>query len=163
MGIRAGCETAKTPRGDREDSSLLFPLDVLGVLAVQKSPFKRGGAMVLACIAVIALSACFETIGTPATGVPGGDAAMGKQAIATYGCGACHTIPGVTAAHGNVGPPLTGIADRSFIAGKLRNQPDNMILWIMNPQSVWPGNAMPNMNVTDADARNIAAYLYTLK
>jgi cytochrome c2 len=126
-------------------------------------PLKCGSAVALACIALLALTACFETIGTPATGVPGGDAALGRQAISNYGCGACHTIPGVTAARGVVGPPLTGIANRSFIAGKLRNEPDNMILWIQHPQSVWPGNAMPDMHVTDADARNIAAYLYTLK
>jgi cytochrome c len=120
-------------------------------------------ALFLACAATMALAACFDTIGVPATDVPGGDAAMGRQAITTYGCGACHTIPGVTAAHGAVGPPLNGMANRAFIAGKLRNEPDNMILWIQHPQSVWPGNAMPEMNVTDADARNIAAYLYTLK
>ena len=130
---------------------------------IHTSSLKRGSVAVLACIALLALTACFETIGTPATGVPGGDAALGRQAIANYGCGACHTIPGVTAAHGVVGPPLTGIANRAFIAGKLRNEPDNMILWIQHPQSVWPGNAMPDMQVTDADARNIAAYLYTLK
>jgi cytochrome c len=129
----------------------------------RRSFARAAGAIALACIALLALTACFETIGTPATGVPGSDAALGRQAISNYGCGACHTIPGVTAAHGVVGPPLTGIANRSFIAGKLRNEPDNMILWIQHPQSVWPGNAMPDMHVTDGDARNIAAYLYTLK
>ncbi|MDQ6905580.1 MAG: c-type cytochrome [Chloroflexota bacterium] len=120
-------------------------------------------ALLAALTAILILAACYGASTTPAQTVAGGDAAMGKQAISSYGCAACHTIPGVTGARGKVGPPLAGIADRSFIAGKLRNQPDNMILWIQNPQSVWPGNAMPNMNVTDADARNIAAYLYTLK
>ncbi len=120
-------------------------------------------ASLAALTGILILAACYGESTTPAQTVANGDAAMGKQAISSYGCAACHTIPGVTGARGNVGPPLAGIAERSFIAGKLRNQPDNMILWIQNPQSVWPGNAMPNMNVTDADARNIAAYLYTLK
>jgi cytochrome c len=125
----------------------------------------RRMALILTLAAVVALSltACFAASSAPVVNVPGGDAALGKQAITTYGCGACHMIPGVVAAHGNVGPPLNGIADRAVIAGKLRNEPDNMLLWIEHPQSVWPGNAMPEMGVTDADARNIAAYLYTLR
>ncbi len=64
---------------------------------------------------------------------------------------------------GNVGPPLLGIGDRSFIAGMLSNEPANLIRWIRFPQSVVPGNAMPNMGVSDQEARDIAAYLYTLR
>lgn len=97
------------------------------------------------------------------TQVEGGNAGRGKQAMQTYGCGSCHAIPGVTGAHGNVGPPLSGISERSYIAGKLPNDPGNMIYWLQNPQAVWPGNAMPNLGVSDQDARDIAAYLYTVK
>jgi len=120
-------------------------------------------APLAALAGILILAACYGESVTPAQTVAGGDAALGKQAISSYGCAACHTIPGVSGARGVVGPPLTGIAERSFIAGKLRNQPDNMIFWIQHPQTVWPGNAMPDMHVTDGDARNIAAYLYTLK
>jgi cytochrome c len=124
---------------------------------------QRAIALARIAVAALALTACFAASTEPTVSVPGGDASMGKQAITQYGCGACHTIPGVAGAHGNVGPPLSGIGDRAIIAGKLRNEPDNMLLWIEHPQSVWPGNAMPDMNVPDADARNIAAYLYTLR
>jgi len=120
-------------------------------------------APLAALAGILILAACYGESVTPVQTVAGGDATLGKQAISSYGCAACHTIPGVSGARGVVGPPLTGIAERSFIAGKLRNQPDNMIFWIQNPQTVWPGNAMPDMHVTDGDARNIAAYLYTLK
>ena len=62
-----------------------------------------------------------------------------------------------------VGPPLGTIAQRVFIAGVLPNEPDNMIRWIENPPGVDPKTAMPYMGVTPRDARDIAAYLYTLR
>ncbi len=97
------------------------------------------------------------------TGVPGGDPERGRAAMGLYGCGACHTIPGVPAANTSVGPPLTDFALRQYIAGQLANTADNLVLWIMDPQGVEPGTVMPNMGVTEADARDIAAYLATLK
>lgn len=80
-----------------------------------------------------------------------------------YGCEACHTIPGITNTHATVGPPLEHFAQRRFIAGELDNEPNNLIRWITGPQEVEPGNAMPDLNVSDAAARDIAAYLYTLQ
>lgn len=95
--------------------------------------------------------------------VMGGNAERGEDAIGRIGCGACHTIPGIREARGTVGPPLTGWARRSYIAGTLPNAPDNLIKWITEPHSVEPGTAMPHLGVTDQQARDIAAYLYTLK
>ncbi len=95
-------------------------------------------------------------------GVPGGNAKLGEEAILQYGCGSCHVIPGVAGANGLVGPPLTGIADRAYIAGVLSNRPANMMIWIMNPQVVVPGNAMPILGVSQDEARDITTYLYTL-
>jgi len=100
---------------------------------------------------------------SPAWRVVGGNARRGPALIEAYGCAACHTVPGVRNANGNVGPPLTRFGDRTYIAGVLRNTPENLIRWIRVPQSVVPGNAMPDMGVTDAQARDIAAYLYTLR
>lgn len=94
---------------------------------------------------------------------PGGDAHRGRQLIAQLGCGGCHTIPGVRNARGNVGPPLNAFGDRRFVAGMLENQPDNLIHWLEHPQSVVPGNAMPEMGISQAQARDIAAYLYMLR
>ena len=92
-----------------------------------------------------------------------GDPRRGMAAIGRYGCGACHEIPGVRGASATVGPPLSGIASRSFLAGQLPSSPDNMRRWIQHPQAVERGTAMPNMGVTDDDARDITAYLYTLR
>lgn len=94
--------------------------------------------------------------------VPGGDPSRGAAAIEDVGCGACHTIPGIRGARGLVGPPLTSWARRSYIAGNLPNDPENLIRWIMDPQAVEPGTVMPNLDVTRQQARDMAAYLYTL-
>lgn len=93
----------------------------------------------------------------------GGNPEVGRERIRQYGCGSCHTIPGVRGARANVGPPLTGIASRMYIAGLLANSPANMMRWIQDPPSVDSLTAMPNVGVTDPDARHIAAYLYTLR
>ena len=93
----------------------------------------------------------------------GGEPANGPAAIGRYGCGSCHTIPHVKGATGLIGPPLAGIASRAYLAGRLPNSPDNMVRWIQHPQHIEKGNVMPEMGVTDADARDITAFLYTLR
>jgi cytochrome c1 len=92
--------------------------------------------------------------------VQGGHAHDAPQLIQAFGCGACHTIGGVSGADGQVGPALTHFARRRYIAGALPNTPDNLIRWIEHPQEVEPGTVMPDLNVGDAQARDIAAYLY---
>jgi cytochrome c2 len=87
----------------------------------------------------------------------------GADLMIANGCGTCHSIPGIAGARGNVGPPLDHIGNRVFIAGMLRNTPDNMMRWLKNPQAIIPGNAMPNMNLNDAQARDITAYLAKLQ
>jgi len=93
----------------------------------------------------------------------GGNPDRGPDLIRSYGCGTCHTVAGVTGANGLVGPPLSGIAERAYIAGVLPNAPDNLVRWIENPKAVDSLTAMPVVGVTPADARDIAAYLYTLR
>lgn len=92
-----------------------------------------------------------------------GDARRGAQLIGRLGCGSCHVIPGIAGADGQVGPPLTAMARRTIVAGKLPNTPDNMVTWLRAPQSVVPGNAMPDLELDAHDAHDIAAYLYTLR
>jgi cytochrome c len=89
-----------------------------------------------------------------------GAPSRGPAAIGRYGCGGCHTIPGITGADGKVGPPLDGVGQRVYIAGQQRNTPDNLVSWIRYPRHVAPHTAMPEMGVTEQDARDIAAYLY---
>jgi putative membrane protein len=93
----------------------------------------------------------------------GGDPERGRASVRTYGCDACHDIPGTGGMRGLVGPPLERIGARVYLAGRLPNTPENMIRWIRHPQEVQAGNAMPDMRVTEHDAQDIAAYLYTLQ
>jgi len=93
---------------------------------------------------------------TQANGVP-------KDLMIHYGCPTCHVIPGVPGAVGTVGPSLYDIPNRSYLAGKLPNTRANLELWISHPQQYEPGTAMPEMGVTPDDARQIAAYLETVR
>ncbi len=93
----------------------------------------------------------------------GGDPARGAQAIERYGCAACHTIQGIEGAKGTIGPSLEGIATRQKLSGDMPNTPDNLIRWIEKPQDVKKDSQMPDMGVTDQDARDIAAHLYSAR
>jgi cytochrome c2 len=93
----------------------------------------------------------------------GGDAARGRQLVQQYGCTSCHDIPRVSGPRGMVGPPLTHFASRQMIAGKLPNTPENLMKYLQNPQLPDPANAMPNLNITVDQSRDMAAFLYTLK
>ena len=92
--------------------------------------------------------------------ITGGEAVAGEAAIKKFGCGSCHTIPGVERARGLVGPPLTDFAWRAYIAGRAPNTPRNLAAWIRMPDSVEPGTAMPTLGVSEQEARDISAYLY---
>lgn len=108
-------------------------------------------------------AACEEAAGRASDyHVPGGNADYGKVAIEKYGCGSCHTIPGVRVATGKVGPPLVFWSERTYIAGRVPNTPEHLVRWIQMPQAIEPGTAMPNLGVPEKAARDIAAYLYTL-
>ena len=87
----------------------------------------------------------------------------GKILMTQYSCTACHNIPGVQGPRGMVGPPLEHMASRGSIAGKFPNNPDTMARWLQNPQAMDPQNSMPNLKVSAADSRDMAAFLYTLK
>jgi cytochrome c len=93
----------------------------------------------------------------------GGSAARGREVIEQYDCGSCHTIPGVRGARGLVAPPLFWFSRRTFIAGELPNTPANLVRWVREPQGVEPKTAMPALGLSDQQARDVAAYLYTLR
>jgi cytochrome c len=115
---------------------------------------------------LLVLAACADIDNSAeanAFALTGGDARLGKTAIRHYGCGSCHTIPGVQGATAIVGPPLNGMAGRAYIAGVVPNTPSNMLRWILSPQTIDPRTAMPSVGATANDARDMAAYMYTLR
>jgi cytochrome c len=93
--------------------------------------------------------------------VAGGEPARGAGKIEAYGCGSCHAISGVDGATGTAGPPLVWFGRQAMIAGVISNTPDHLIAWIIDPQAIKSGTVMPNLGVQAADARDIAAYLYS--
>lgn len=97
------------------------------------------------------------------TAATGGDPQHGKELIRQYSCGACHIVPGIKDAHGLVGPPLLYFGQRTMIAGELPNSLPNLIHWIEHPREVEPKTAMPDLGVSEDEATDIAAYLYTLR
>lgn len=120
-------------------------------------------ALLFAAPMAVACTGAHDAEAREAAAMTGGDPARGPALMRKYGCQSCHTIPGVVGADGLVGPPLAGVASRSYIAGVLPNAPDNMLRWIRDPKGVDAKTAMPNTGVTPSDARHIAAYLYTLR
>lgn len=123
-----------------------------------------GTVVVLAALVMLLASARSNGLPTvPVQPVSAGQPEQGRQLLASFGCGSCHTIPGVGGADGRVGPPLVGLQNRAYIAGRLPNSQDNLAQWIMHPQEVDPGNAMPDLGVPQEAAQNMAAYLYTLR
>jgi len=92
-----------------------------------------------------------------------GNPQHGKELIEAYGCGGCHIIPGVHAANGLVGPPLMLFAERTMIAGELPNVPENLVHWVENPPAIEAKTAMPNLGLSQSQAEDVAAYLYTLR
>jgi cytochrome c1 len=121
------------------------------------------GLTALLFAGVLLAAGCRGDLKSEAALMTGGDPDRGNRAIQTYGCGGCHSIPGVRGASGLVGPPLDNIASRAYLGGHLPNTPQNMMRWIRFPQEVDPRNAMPDMRVSDRDARDMAAYLYMLR
>ena len=120
-------------------------------------------------VALLAVLVCVpscsgrDAVREEAVTLTGGNPDNGMAAIGRYGCGSCHDIPGIRSARGTVGPPLGRIAVRTYLAGRLSNTPANMMQWIQHPQHVERGTAMPEMGVTEVEARDITAFLYTLR
>ena len=96
--------------------------------------------------------------------VPGLDptAARGIALANRYGCASCHEIPGAKVT-GYVGPSLRGVHRRAYLAGGVPNTPARMVEWIRFPERARPRTVMPNLRVSEADARELAAWLYTLR
>ncbi len=124
----------------------------------------RGGfqaGTIVICVAAGLLSGCSR--GARLIAPTASSADRGKVAITLYGCGKCHTIPGIRSANGVVGPPLQAVAQRTYIGGNFPNTPDNLTRWIMAPQTMKPKTSMPSLGLTEPQSRDVVAYLETLQ
>jgi cytochrome c len=116
----------------------------------------------LALVALV-LAGCASNEDRLPERLTGGNPDRGRLAVRSYGCVACHDIPGAGGARGFTGPPLTGLARRQSLAGLLPATADNLELWVRQPQRFIPGNTMPDLGVSAEDARDIAAFLLRSK
>jgi cytochrome c oxidase subunit 2 len=81
---------------------------------------------------------------------------QGQAIYASETCANCHAI--------NAGPNLTHVGSRLYLGGGvLQNTPQNMYLWLQNPDAVKPGTHMPNYHFTSAQLQALTAYLESLK
>ena len=118
----------------------------------------RAPLLVVACVLSAALLSGCERIGAYVDP----DRAHGLELAQRYGCAACHEIPGA-ATTGYVGPTLRGVERRAYLAGGLPNTPATMVELIRFPDRARPGTLMPNLGVSESDARELAAFLYSLR
>jgi cytochrome c oxidase subunit 2 len=122
-------------------------------------------------IAVVAESAVdfddWERHVREAAAVPSSPAAVrGALSFRRLTCVDCHHVAGVAgAADGSrAAPDLTHVADRKTLAaGLLVNDADHVVAWLKDPQRFKPGSHMPSLQLTDAQADDLASYLGTLR
>jgi len=115
-------------------------------------------SILVATMLTAALAACSGRE-DPALATADGDPSRGRETIIAEGCGTCHVIPGIATADGVTGPPLIEMRRDAYIAGVLPNVGDALVRFILDPQAVDPRTAMPDLNLTEAAANDIAAYL----
>ncbi len=135
-------------------------------------PIKRGRANMhpmeglvrrkLCLVVALALAACSEAESPAHLAIPGADPDRGRALIAVKGCGTCHFVQGVRGAEGRVAPRLENFARRTLIAGTFPNVPRFLVPWLVNPPALKARTAMPDLGIGEAEARDIASYLYTL-
>jgi mono/diheme cytochrome c family protein len=122
---------------------------------------RRAAIAAAALTGALSLSGCGEATVPAHLRIANADPARGRALIYGYGCGLCHTIDGIRGADGTVGPPLKRYAQQNLVAGILPNTPPHLIAWLTDPPAIEPRTGMPDMDISEAQARDIAAYLYT--
>lgn len=120
------------------------------------------GTIVFASVSYFAVNQTADLVqrGKVAKALTAGDAGMATPIFRKYGCAGCHTIPGIPGADGQVGGSLADLSKRVYIGGVLTNTPDHLVSWIVSPETFSPRTAMPATGISDAEARDLAAYLY---
>ena len=105
---------------------------------------------------------------TPVPNVPG-DPENGRKLFTDSkfyppnGCAACHTLKGYSTGAYPSAPNLTNVSLRPTLAGEsMRNGPAEMKAWILDPPSQKRDSRMPKLNVSDQEATDLAAFLYSL-
>lgn len=132
------------------------------ILDLRRGFFAGGAVAALTAAAIILLTGASATKDVQvARALTGGEADRALPLLRRYGCAGCHEIPGVPGADGRVGPPLGDFRQRVFIAGVLPNNAGNLVRWLVDPPAIHPKSAMPRTGISESEARDVAAYLYS--
>src|SRR3981189_3132125 len=122
------------------------------------------GAMALLVASVAAVGMTWKAqhqSNSVAMAMTGGDLARAPDIIRRYGCAGCHTIPGIPGGDGQVGGPLSDIKRRVYVGGVVTHWPGNLVRWVVSPQPFSPRAARPATGISEAEARDVAAWLYS--
>jgi len=120
--------------------------------------------LILCCALLLMAAACKKDVRQAASEMTGGgDPDAGKATLARRNCNACHKIPGVESSRATGGPSLEHWTQHQLIAKRYPNTPENLMHWIQDPRAMVDTTYMPSMGVQEKEARDIAAYLYTLE
>src|SRR4051812_30607289 len=133
-------------------------------LALSRYRWPLAATVAVLIVAAIAAGLLWQTqyrSASTAVAMPGGNIARAPDLIRRYGCAGCHTIPGIPGGDGKVGGPLKDIRQRVYVGGVVTNSPDNLVRWIVSPQIFSPRTAMPATGISEPEARDVAAYLYS--
>lgn len=96
----------------------------------------------------------------------GADLGKGRALLDTKGCGSCHTFGGVAAIAASAPPAMDGreFARGHTLAPDLRATRERMsakqlVAWLKDPKGVKRDTPMPNVGLSDVEARDLAAYI----
>ncbi|NPV06932.1 MAG: LysM peptidoglycan-binding domain-containing protein [Anaerolineae bacterium] len=127
-----------------------------------KCSFGRGRALSLLLaflVGALLLPACSPSVAASIQGAPWLDPHRGAQGFEKHGCDLCHTV---VEDDSTAAISLADLPERRFLAVGAPNTPENVIRFIQDPKSVHPSATMPKLNVPEAEALDIAVYLYNL-
>lgn len=100
---------------------------------------------------------------SPAVAPKEASAKRGRELFRSNTCMNCHSINGVSTAT-EIGPDLSHLAGReTLVAGALKNTPDDLVQWLMNPHRIKPGAHMPAFGFKKDDLYDLSSYLEGLK
>jgi mono/diheme cytochrome c family protein len=112
---------------------------------------------------LVGISGCGQDDPPTRQRILGANPERGRLMIGKIGCGACHEIPGIRGARGIVGPSLARFGPRALIGGVVPNRPEQLVRWVRDAPSLAPNTGMPTLPLSEDEARDIAAYLYSLR
>jgi cytochrome c1 len=112
---------------------------------------------------LLVFTGCSQDDGPAHQRISDGNPERGRLMIAKIGCGVCHEIPGIRGARGIVGPSLAKFGLRALIGGVVPNRPEQLVRWVRDAPSLAANTGMPNLPLSEEEARHVAAYLYSLR